>query len=538
MQLRPRSPRTVGELRIRPRASVGETRSCPTHLRRAGRFACVIVCTGATSILLAGCVRVNPGPDYQRAADLIQERVGVEQSYHPDSAEAEIDQRVDALLADGLTADEAVQVALLNNRRFQALFEDIGVSRAEVVQSGLLSNPTLGLSLRLPEGGGLANLTAGFAQQIADLWQIPVRKRIAEKQLEQTILTVAADGVRLATETRVRFYRLLALQQIEQITEDNVNLAERSATLTQSRFAAGEVGRLDVNLARANLLDVRRELLLTRRDRELARDELAHVLGLSRSDRNWNVGGRLVDDRAPEEEDGALLETAMGRRLDARLAALRVETAEQELRKQVLAAFPDVTLGFEVERPERRALPGRHVLADTARASVANGQLTAPDIQSRGERRIERSQIIDTLLGPTLDITLPVWHQNQAQIARAEYEVRQRRKEYEDLLDRVALGLSRALTSIRAAQELVTLARDQTLPLAEENVEAARQAYQAGEQDVVALIEAQKALVAQRRQYVELQRDYAVAAAELRQALGGESNDTTDSHSADEPPGE
>lgn len=533
MQPRLQSPRTDGDLRIRTRGSIGDKRSPKRRLVHPGRTIRLIVCAGVGFALSAGCVRVNPGPDYRRTSDLINERVGVDQSYDPDIADAEIEQKVEALLDGGLTAEEAVQVALLNNRRFQALFENIGVSRAEVVQSGLLSNPTLGLSLRFPEGGGLANLSLGFAQQIADLWQIPVRKQIAEKQLEETILTVAHEGLLVATKARVDFYGLLALQQAEQITEDNLGLAERSAKLTESRFAAGEVGRLDVNLARANLLDVRRELLLTRRDRELARQDLAYVLGLSRFDGSWTLSGRLANDNPPEQEDGALLAQAMQQRLDARVAALRVESAERELRKQVLAAFPDATLGFEFERPEQRALPGRKVLADTARASAAAGQLTAPDIQSRGERRMERSQIIDTLLGPTLDITLPIWHQNQAQIARAKYEVRQRRKEYEDLLDTVALELHQALTSVRGAREVVALAREQTLPLAEQNVESARQAYQAGEQSVVALIEAQKALIAQRRQYVEIQRDYAITLAELRQALGGESSDTADELPAD-----
>jgi len=313
-------------------------------------------------------------------------------------------------------------------------------------------------------------------------------------------------------------------------------LTERSETLTQSRFAAGEVGRLDVNLARANLLDVQRELLATQRDRALARDELAHVLGLSRYDRDWNLSGRLAVDRVPPADENALLVTAMSRRLDARVAAMRVEAAQQELVQQVLAAFPDATVGFELERSEQRTVPGRHLLADTARASIANGQLTAPDIQSRGERRIERGQIIETLLGPTLDVTLPIWHQNQAQIARAKYQVRQQRKNYEDLLDTVALELSRSLTAAHAAHDLVALVHDQTLPLAQQNVESARQAYQAGEQNIVALIDAQKSLIAQRRQYVEIQRDYAVASAELHQAIGGDAEPVTESHPTDDTP--
>ena len=174
------------------------------------------------------------------------------------------------------------------------------------------------------------------------------------------------------------------------------------------------------------------------------------------------------------------------------------------------------------------------MLADTARASVAAGQLTAPDIQSRGERRIERSQIIDALLGP------------HAWTLRCQSGTRTRRRS----LARSTRSASAArntricwrrwrwsfhgpLNAARAARDLVALARDETLPLAEQNIEAARQAYRAGEQNVVALIDAQKALIAQRRQYVETQRDYAVAVAELHRALGGETDAATDDHPSD-----
>ena len=105
-----------------------------------------------TLIMVIGCATVDPTPDYQRADRLIAERTGVEEVYDPEADEL-IAEKVDRLLSDGLTVEEAVQVALLNNRSFQASFHEIGLSRAEVVRSGLMTNPSLGLSLRFPEGG-------------------------------------------------------------------------------------------------------------------------------------------------------------------------------------------------------------------------------------------------------------------------------------------------------------------------------------------------------------------------------------------------
>ena len=40
-----------------------------------------------------------------------------------------------------LSVDNAVQVALLNNRGLQARFQDLGITEAEVVQAGRVPNP-------------------------------------------------------------------------------------------------------------------------------------------------------------------------------------------------------------------------------------------------------------------------------------------------------------------------------------------------------------------------------------------------------------
>lgn len=468
----------------------------------------------------AGCVSVDPRPDYQNTSRIVTERTGMDEVYEP-GTEPLIEEKIRGLLADGLTTREAVQVALLNNRGLQATFHQIGVSRAQVVQSGLLSNPSLGLSLRFPEAGGRSNLTLAFAQQLVDLWQIPVRKRIAEAELEQTILGVSRQAVTLAAEVETGCYRLLAVQKSESLADEDMELARHLLALAQGRFNAGEAGKLDVNLARVAVLDVQRRQIALRGETQAARSDLARLLGLARWYEPWSLEGEFPDCDAGMAEEATLLNWAMQRRLDAKAATMQIFAADQEVRRQVLDIFPNVTLGVEMERPERRALPGRKILADTARASVRNGTLTAPDIQTRAERNLERRQIIDALLGPTLDITLPIWHQNQAQIAKARYEAAQRRKEFEDLLDAIAQDVQKSVAAARSAAELVSFFHDEAQPLATENVETARRAYQAGEESIITLMDAQRTLVSQRNAYVQAEQNCAVALAALRRAVGG-----------------
>lgn len=498
---------------IQPLHGVGPHRS---RCARASRpRACVVL----LPLLLPACATVDPSGDYARSADLVQAATGIDEMYKPDAEDA-TQAKVAALLADGLAVDEAVRVALLRNRGFQATFLEIGASRADVVQSGLLANPSMGLSLRFPDGGGLANLTVGFAQQIADLWQIPVRKKIAEAQLEQVILSAAESAVRLCAETKQAYYQVVAAEAAEELAHQNLELVQRSVDLAEARFEAGEVGKVDVNLVRANLISAQIELLNVRRDHQAASNRLERLLGLSRSDQTWELSDTWPEPIAPAIDDDQLLLVALRNRLDARVAALRVDAAESALEKEYLSVFPNVTVGLEAERPERRSQPGRTVLADTARASIANGQLTAPSIQSRGERRRERRQIVDLLLGPTLDITLPVWDQNQAQIAKACFRVRQTRHQFEDLLDQVALEVADALNAVRAARGLVDFFETEALPQSRRSVEDARATYEAGEQSILVLIEAQETLIVQQRTHVGVLRDLALAQAELARALG------------------
>lgn len=469
-------------------------------------------------IAIAGCAQVNPAPDFRRVADSAAERLGVEQTYDP-AADALIDAKVAALMNGGLTVEKAVQIALLNNRGFQAQFAVLGASRADVVQSGLFSNPSISLLLRFPEGGGRSNLQFGLAQDIVDLWQIPVRKRIAQAELEQTILAVLHRAVELAADVRSRYFTLLGLQRSELISRENLTLAERSLALAQQRMDAGAAGRLDVNLVRGRVLDGRQSLITLERDRGIAEATLAEILGLARIN-------AVLTDALPElstqvYDEAALLELALAQRFDNQMMEAQIEAAEEQLAREYLRVFPSISLSFELERTDRRALPGRNILADTARSSIAAGQLTAPTIESRGQRNLARRQIIDSLMGPGLQFTLPLWDQNQAQIAKARFGVLRVRKEAADLQRTITRQVRETLMRERTAAELVRFYEREAIPLANENLDTARGLYQSGEQSVLFLIDAQEALIQQRRAYVDALRDAALARSELERAIGG-----------------
>lgn len=471
-------------------------------------------------IAVASCATVNPSLEHDRVHQIISQRSGAGEQYDPQLDEL-IEEKVHGLLAEGLSPDEAVSIALLNNKAFQAAFHEIGLSRADVVQSGLFSNPSLGLAVQFPEGGGRSKLTAGFAQQIADVWQIPVRKQVAQAQLEQVILSAADQALRLRADVKTAYYQTMAAVALEELAVENRRLVEQTVGLARARFEAGEVGLVEVNLVRVQLNNVQLEAISARRAREEAMNRLSRLLGLSRTVQVLTLNGSWPATLSLAAEEEQILLFALGQRLDSAVAALKVKAAQASLERECRNVFSNVMVGIEVERPESRAMPGRDILADTARESIGAGELTAPGIQSQSQRRQERSHIIDMMIGPSLNITLPIWDQNQAQIAKAEYRIHQLRASYEDMLDGVASEVTDALIALRTANELAKFYETQAIPLARQTIEVGRATYRAGEQSVLVLIEAEGALIAQQRAQVGVLRMAAQAQVELERAVGG-----------------
>jgi cobalt-zinc-cadmium efflux system outer membrane protein len=105
----------------------------------ANRCLPLILCCLA---LVSGCDSLDPGPAFQNVRSDVAERTGHAITWNRTGPTATtLQQRVEALLADDLTVDRAVQVTLINNPRPQATYERLGIAQADVVQAGLPRTP-------------------------------------------------------------------------------------------------------------------------------------------------------------------------------------------------------------------------------------------------------------------------------------------------------------------------------------------------------------------------------------------------------------
>jgi cobalt-zinc-cadmium efflux system outer membrane protein len=434
-----------------------------------------LLSVGISLFLVNAFATVNPRPDYDRVVQRVTQATGQRPVYRPDD-EAIVKQAVDKLLADGLTAQEAVQLCLLHNPTLQAAFLNVGIARAEVVQAGLFSNPTLGFSPRFPDGGGPTGFEASLAQNIAELWQLPTRKRVAEHRLEQAILTLAREVSATALEAKIAYYKAVRTDREVAVIQGNADIARQLVELAKVREEAGVGSLMDVQLSESELLQMELALRAATVARVEVRAGLTRLLGLSVPPDQLPLTDSLPDPPqwtvAPEQ----LIALAQKHRLDVQAAQQTVRAAEAR-----------------VVEERRKAL---HV------------------VEVGGSRDAEDRT------GPTLGVELPLFDQNQAQIAKAAALARQASKQLEALLQDLTQDAHVTYARARTAWENTRFYQRQLLPLREGSLELSREAYRYGRASFLQVLEAERRLLEARAGYLEALQNSATVLVELERVTG------------------
>ncbi len=270
-------------------------RSAP--LRLTGLAALVLV--------LTGCASLSPDGGFGEVEKATAERIGapvqLAWARQPEDLDR-IAQRVNQLLGKPLSMNDAVQVALLNNRGLQAAYAELGITEAEIVQAGRLPNP--GFSFGRMTKGDEIELERGLHVNLARLIAMPLVQRVEARRLDQVRTTVAMQVLSLAADTRKAWVQAVAADESVRYSRQVMQAAEAGAELAR-RMAQGLLGlwgaqtafqlpeRLpDLPTQPRDLPDVERTALAQRLDVAAARsgvEATARNLGLTRTTRFVNV---------------------------------------------------------------------------------------------------------------------------------------------------------------------------------------------------------------------------------------------------------
>ena len=219
------------------------------------RLALAVFAAGTLAAGVTGCVTTPNDAGFGDVSRDVAERTGARHvtwnAGSPDDAAAAA--AVGELLTrNELDADDAVQVALLNNRRLQATYEDLGVAQADLVQAGLLRNPVFDAEVKFGEGGGGTMVELAVVQEFLDVFQIPLRRRVAARALDAAKLRVTSAAVDLAGAVRSAFYAHQAAAQTLELRQSVAEAAAASADFARRLHDAGNI--TDLQLAQEQAL--------------------------------------------------------------------------------------------------------------------------------------------------------------------------------------------------------------------------------------------------------------------------------------------
>lgn len=269
-------------------------------------------------LALGGCASFTPDGGLDEVSRLTQARTGVVVALTKAEPSEADRAKTAALMAQPLTAEAAVQIALLNNRNLKATLSELGLAEADLVQSGRLPNPSLSFSR--VGGGGQTEVDRGATLNLAAILTLPLRRGIERNRFEQAKLNAANEASQTAAEVRRAFFEAVAASQTAAFMEQVNESASASAELARRMTAVGNWSKLDQAREQVYYTETVAQHAKARQDATSSREQLVRLLGLQDDQLGFTLPDRLPElPKTPRELTNAELQ-ALGQRLDIQIA--------------------------------------------------------------------------------------------------------------------------------------------------------------------------------------------------------------------------
>ncbi len=284
----------------------------------------------AVPLTLSACAEFSPDSGMDTVAAITGETTGRQVVKLRNDHEARAaEDRVRLLLRRRLTANNAVQIALLNNRGLQAAYNALALTEAKGVEDGLPSSPTLSLS-RLAASGEL-EIERQILVNVLGLFTLRERREIAEVQFRQAQFKAAEETLRIIAEAKRTYYRAVASAQTERLLQEAKATAEAASELTKKLGESGAASKIDQAREHVFYAEVTGELGRARQTKQADREALIRVLGLWGADIDFQLPSSLPPLPRQARRKTDIEREALQRRVDVEMARLEVEATAKML---------------------------------------------------------------------------------------------------------------------------------------------------------------------------------------------------------------
>lgn len=288
------------------------------------------VLAAGVAVLLAGCSTLTADGGFDAVAQLTKERTGQPVRWQRTEADTSAArQRVAELLVQPLSAESAVELALLNNPGLQAELQELGIAQADLVRAGRLRNPSF--SFGRMTGGGAVEIERAIVFDLLGLITLPVAREVEQRRFEQAQLRAAYEAVGVAADTRRAWFAAVASQELAGYFGQVRLAAEASNELAIKLVRAGNFPKLTQMREQAFYAETTAQLARAQQQAVADRERLTRLLGLSGEQAAFKLPERLPELPKTAAEPRAAQQTAMDQRLDVLMAKRNTEALARSL---------------------------------------------------------------------------------------------------------------------------------------------------------------------------------------------------------------
>lgn len=433
---------------------------------------------------LAGCASFSEDGGFAPVQQGAERQLDKQLLWARDQAgRSQIDARVAELLAEPLSLDAAIQLALLNNRGLQAAFDELGIGEAERVQAGRLPNP--GFSYGRLEKGSEVEYERGLHLNLARMITLPMTSRLEGRRFEQLQRRTSLAVFELASETRKAWYQAVAAEESLVYARQVLEAAEAAAELARRLAAVGNFSKLQQAEQQTFYAEAGIALLRAEQARVASRERLTRLFGLWGEQIAYRLPERLPQLPEAADELPDVERMAMSQRQDIQAMRLDTQRLAQNLGLTRTTRFINVL-----------------------ELGVVNN----------------RSNEEPTQRGYEISVELPLFDWSGAKVARAEAQYRQALNRAAETAINARSQVREAYQTYRNAFELARHYRVEVLPLRQRMAEENLLRYNGMFISTFELLADARRQVQAVDASMQAQRDFWLARADLDMALLGAPN--------------
>jgi cobalt-zinc-cadmium efflux system outer membrane protein len=427
------------------------------------------LCIFSSLVLVSGCAQYHPLP--LSGANVQGRRLPAEKVLQVQAAQIHhpLLTAVAIHLESGIGPDQAAILAVILSPKLQADRDRRGLASAQLIQAGLLPNPTIGYTRDFITGGNTAGTVSAYgftgSWDIASLINHGAKVASAKNNVAAINLDIAWTEWQTAMAAKLALYRIVSIENQLQRARQIFGDQQRTVNTLQTAVDRHEKSVIDLSAAQASQADARATLLALEQELDRQRLDLKKTVGVSPETKLPVESDVSLPTEVAPPSQTELLADLENRRLD--LIGLRqgYQSQEQTVRAAVLAQFPKVVLGF------------------SRVSDVTN-------VHSMG-------------FGVTID--LPLFDRNQGNIA-IETATRQKLfDEYETRVFEARSDIATAISDIRSLNRQIAAAQE-AIPVLQHLVDIAKEASDQGAADVLGYFQAKTNLNQKSLQTIKLQQ--------------------------------